>query len=130
MVQEFELRILVVDDNVDAVSMLSILLKHMGYHVMTAYDGEVALRVAAEFEPHLVLMDIIMPRMNGFTTCQHMRSTDRDRNMRIVALTGRSQKEDIEQAYHVGFDEFLLKPVGRDQLAMVISDCIPAHSRS
>ncbi|HEY0977167.1 MAG TPA: PAS domain-containing protein [Flavobacteriales bacterium] len=114
------LRILVVDDNTDAAFMLSLLLKKMGYTVRTANNGRQALRMAAEEPPELVLMDLGMPEMDGYTCCQRMRQDPLTAGSHIVALTGWGQPEDKRRTKEAGFDDHLVKPLEREVLVQMI----------
>lgn len=104
-------RILVVDDNVDSASSLAMMLKAMGNDVRTANDGVEAVETAEAFGPDLVLLDIGMPRMNGFEACRRIREQARGNRVTIVALTGWGQEEDKRRSQEAGFDDHLVKPV-------------------
>jgi PAS domain S-box-containing protein len=103
-------RVLVVDDNTAAVEMLSMFIKMLGNDVRTAYDGEQAIEAAAEFLPDIILMDIGMPRMNGYEAAQHIRQQPWGRAMMLVALTGWGKDEDKRRTKEAGFDHHLVKP--------------------
>lgn len=104
-------RILVVDDNVDSASSLAMMLKAMGNDVRTANDGVEAVETAEAFGPDLVLLDIGMPRMNGFEACRRIREQAWGNRVTIVALTGWGQEEDKRRSQEAGFDDHLVKPV-------------------
>jgi CheY-like chemotaxis protein len=114
-------KILVVDDNVDGAVTLGVILKHLGHTVRMTHDGASALVVGQEFRPDLVLMDIGMPGMDGYETCEKMREQQWAATTRIVALTGWGQEEDKRKAKRAGFDEHLVKPVDRKTLIEVLS---------
>jgi PAS domain S-box-containing protein len=105
------LRILVVDDNRDAVASLAMLLRTMGNNVRTAHDGEEAVRAAAEFRPHVALLDIGMPKMNGYDAARAIRQQPWGHNVVLVAVTGWGQDEDKRRSKEAGFDHHLVKPV-------------------
>jgi CheY-like chemotaxis protein len=102
-------RILVADDNADSAETLKIMLEVMGNEVRVARDGEEAVEVAREFAPEAILMDIGMPRMNGYDACERIRASGSDAF--IVALTGWSQEEDKARSKQAGFDRHHVKPV-------------------
>ncbi len=102
-------RVLVVDDNVDGAHSLAMLLGAWGHEVRTAYDGPVALRAAEAFRPQVVLLDIGLPRMDGYEVARRMRG-QAARHARLVALTGYGQEEDRRRAREAGFDAHLTKP--------------------
>lgn len=104
------LRILVVDDNKAAADMLSMVVKTLGNDVRTANDGQQAIEVAAEFLPDVVLMDIGMPKMNGYEAARHIRQQPWSEKMVLVALTGWGQDEDKQRTKEAGFDHHLVKP--------------------
>lgn len=104
------LRILVVDDNKAAATMLKMVVKMLGNEVRTAHDGQQAVEVAAEFLPDVVLMDLGMPKMNGYEAARHIREQPWGRDMLLVALTGWGQDEDRERTQEAGFDHHLVKP--------------------
>lgn len=102
-------RILVIDDNVDAANSMAMLLQHFGARTEVAHDGPTGLRLAQQFRPDAVLLDIGMPGMDGFETCQRLRKLLGD-TVRIVALTGWGQQRDREATALSGCDEHLTKP--------------------
>ena len=102
---------LVADDNVDSATSLAMLLRLMGNEVHTAHDGLQAVQVARELQPDLALLDIGMPKLNGYETCQRIREESGGRKVLMVALTGWGQDEDIRRSHLAGFDRHLVKPV-------------------
>jgi CheY-like chemotaxis protein len=106
-------RVLVVDDNVDAAESLSALLEAAGHAVRTAYDGPQALRLAREFEPELVLLDLGLPGMDGFEVARALRAVG---PARMVAVTGYDQAEYRQRARDAGFDAYLVKPLDLQSL--------------
>lgn len=115
------LRILVADDNADAAQTLCILLESLGHEVREAADGEAAVAAAADFDPQLVLLDIGMPRLNGYEACRLLRAQPGGAARTLVAITGWGQPQDVERAREAGFDRHLVKPVDLDQLLQVIA---------
>jgi PAS domain S-box-containing protein len=105
------LRILVVDDNLDAANSLAVLLRTMGNNVRTAHDGEEAVRAAGEFRPHVALLDIGMPKMNGYEAARAIRQQPWGQKLVLVAVTGWGQEEDKRRSKEAGFDHHLVKPV-------------------
>jgi CheY-like chemotaxis protein len=115
------LRILVVDDNRDAAISLSILLSLVGHETATAFDGEEALITAMLFQPDVVLLDIGMPKLNGYEACRALRLVPRSPRLVIIALTGWGQEDDRRRSMEAGFDAHLVKPVDPDDLQNTIS---------
>ena len=99
--------ILVVDDEKDIVSALEIYLKAEGYRVLTAYNGREALSVAAREDVHLILMDIMMPVMDGLTAMAQLRQTS---NVPVILLTAKSEDTDKVLGLNVGADDYITKP--------------------
>ena len=113
-------RVLVVDDNADSAQSLATLLAIQGHEVRTAGDGVEALAAAESFGPEVVLLDIGMPRMDGYETARRLRSTQRGSRMLLLALTGWSHDEDRTRSREAGFDEHLVKPVDPELLGRVL----------
>jgi CheY-like chemotaxis protein len=105
------LKILVVDDNHDSADSLALVLKMMGASVMTAYDGEEALEVASPFGPDAVLLDIGMPRLNGYDTARTLRQRPGGKAILLIALTGWGQDEDRRRSVEAGFNHHMVKPI-------------------
>ena len=104
-------RILVVDDNKDSATSLALILGLKGHETKTANDGLQAIEVADEFQPHVVLLDIGMPRLNGYETARLMRQKEWGQQALLVALTGWGQETDRIRSTDAGFDAHLTKPV-------------------
>jgi PAS domain S-box-containing protein len=103
-------RVLVADDNADAALSMALMLKLMGCETRTAEDGVDALKVAAAFRPNVVLLDIGMPRLDGYETCRRLREFPWGRTITVVALTGWGQSVDQRASQDAGFDVHLVKP--------------------
>lgn len=103
-------KVLVVDDNKAAATMLSMVVKMLGNEVRKAHDGKEGIEVAEEFLPDMILMDIGMPRMNGYEAARHIRLQAWSSGMMLVALTGWGQEEDKIRTKDAGFDHHLVKP--------------------
>ena len=114
-------RVLVVDDNADSAESLSLLLELMGHTVRTAHDGEQALAEAERFRPELILMDIGMPRMDGYEAARRLRQADWATGTVLVALTGWGSEEDRRRTRRTGFDFHLVKPVSAEAVDEILS---------
>jgi len=108
--------LLVVDDSPTATLWHRLLLEDEGYEVLTAVDGVEGVRVAQAHVPELVLLDVIMPRMNGFDACRALRDDDRTRDIPILMLTTRSEMQHVMKGFESGCNEYLTKPVDRTEL--------------
>jgi CheY-like chemotaxis protein len=116
-------RILVVDDNVDSAMSLAMMLKLMGNELRTAHDGLEALDVAAAFRPDLIVLDIGMPRLNGYETARRIRHQPWGKNTILVALTGWGQVDDRQKSHDAGFDKHMVKPVDLAALEELLVTC-------
>jgi signal transduction histidine kinase/ActR/RegA family two-component response regulator len=116
-------RILVVDDNVDSAVTLGILLKMEGHEIQLAHDGQAALQAASAHKPEIVLLDIGMPRMDGYEVARRLRQQPLLEKTFLVALTGYGQDEDRRRSQECGFDAHLVKPVDLDALRDLLNQC-------
>jgi CheY-like chemotaxis protein len=116
-------KILVVDDSKTALMMeREILEKRTNYHCVTAADGQEAVEKAQQERPDLVLMDVVMPRMNGFEACKMMRQQASTREIPIVLVTTRSEESYMEAGFLSGCNDYITKPIdGAELVALVES---------
>jgi signal transduction histidine kinase/CheY-like chemotaxis protein len=115
-------RILVVDDNRDAADSLALLLTMEGNQTQTAYDGPEAVEAAETFRPHVTLLDIGLPRMNGYEVARQLRQQPWGKDMLLVALTGWGQEEDRQKSKDAGFNDHLVKPVDHAKLTNLLAE--------
>ena len=108
------LRVLVVDDNVDSAESLAMLLTLEGYDAQTAHDGQQALEMTAAFRPDVMLLDIGMPKLNGYEVCRNLRKQSWGKKIIVIALTGWGLETDRQQSQVAGIDFHLVKPVDYD----------------
>jgi CheY-like chemotaxis protein/two-component sensor histidine kinase len=113
-------RVLVVDDNSDEAASLALLLEMEDCEVRTAADGEEAIEEARTFQPQIIFMDLVMPRLNGTEAALRIRSLPECQRIRIVALTGSGQEADRQRSIDAGMDHYLIKPVSLDVLKNVL----------
>jgi PAS domain S-box-containing protein len=114
-------RVLVVDDNVDSVESLAMLLRMMGHEVTTAGDGEAALKQAEEFRPDVAILDIGLPKVNGYDLAKEIRQRRWAKNVVLVALTGWGQAQHRMRSQESGFNHHLTKPVEFDVLQQILA---------
>jgi CheY-like chemotaxis protein len=114
------LRILIVDDNRDSADSLKMLLGIMGNETRTAYDGLAGLKAADEFRPDVVLLDIGLPKLNGFEACRRIRAQARGKDIVLIAVTGWGQEEDRRRSHEAGFDYHMVKPVDPQDLMKLL----------
>ena len=105
-----------VDDNRDAATTLTKLLRRRGHVVETVFDGEEAVRMAGEFKPQVVLLDIGLPKLNGYEAAEQIRRQSKGPDLTLIALTGWGQEEDRRRAREAGFTHHLTKPVMFEEL--------------
>ena len=110
------MKILVVDDNVDSAESLALLLAMGGHETHVAHDGPTAMDAAAQLLPDVMLLDIGLPRMDGFEVCRRVRQEPWGRTMGMVALTGFGQDRDRVESESAGFDRHMVKPIDYDAL--------------
>jgi two-component system alkaline phosphatase synthesis response regulator PhoP len=103
-------RILVADDETYIVHILDFSLGMEGYEVITAFDGEEALQKATESKPDLIILDIMMPKMDGYETCKALKSDERTKDIPVILLSAKGQKVSMQTGYDVGADEYISKP--------------------
>ncbi|MEP6717180.1 MAG: response regulator [Terriglobia bacterium] len=119
-------KILVADDKASSRELLRTLLEHVGYEIHEAADGEEALEVARRISLDLILLDIHMPKLDGYGTVRAMRSDERLRDLPIVALTASAMHSDRNRATEAGFTAYITKPVSltvlRDELARLLAE--------
>ncbi|HWL73216.1 MAG TPA: ATP-binding protein, partial [Burkholderiaceae bacterium] len=120
-------RILVVDDSVDSATSLATFLQLMGNETHTAFDGLEALQVADAVQPDVVLLDIGMPRLNGYETARRIRARPWADQVVLVAVTGFGQEEDRQKARDAGFDHHMVKPIDASSLLETL-DNLPVHA--
>jgi signal transduction histidine kinase/CheY-like chemotaxis protein len=122
-------RLLVIDDNNDAATSLGMMLSTLGYETRTAYDGLAGLEAAAEFRPDVVLLDIGMPKMNGYDVARRIREQPWGKEIVLIAVTGWGQAEHRQRTSEAGFDHHLVKPVDPAALAKLIASLAAGHVR-
>lgn len=115
-------RILIVDDNRDGAASLAMLLSFMGYETRTAHDGLEGIAQADAFRPDLIVLDIGLPKLNGYDACRKIREHAWAKNTLIVAATGWGQDEDRRRSHAAGFDHHLVKPVDATELNRMLAE--------
>jgi len=115
-------RILVIDDNIDAAESLAMLLETIGHTSCTAHDGMTGLKLAEEFNPEIILLDIGLPDLNGYDVARRIRQHLWGQDLLLIAVTGWGQEKDKELAKSAGFDEHLTKPIDFQQLNLLLEN--------
>ena len=109
-------KILVVDDEVDLVETIRFPLEAEGFNVLVAYNGEDALNQARKENPDLILLDIMLPKLDGYKVCRLLKFDERYRNIPILMLTAKTQEKDKAIGMETGADEYITKPFDMDEL--------------
>ena len=114
-------KVLLVDDSTTTLMMEEMILKQRTkYETVTAKDGLDAIARAVEQNPDLVLMDVVMPRMNGFEACKRMRLEDSLRSTPIILVTTRGEEEYVEAGYQSGCNDYITKPINSRELVTLL----------
>jgi DNA-binding response OmpR family regulator len=104
-------KILLVDDSATMLLMERMMLGKGGYHLISASNGEEAVRSALTEDPDLILLDIVMPRMDGFEVCRRLRAHDLTRGTPIILVTNRGEESHVEEGFRSGCNDFIMKPL-------------------
>lgn len=115
-------KVLIVDDEPNIVIALEFLLQREGYQVEKAYNGLHALELAAEFTPDIVVLDVMMPGMDGFEVARRMRQIDQLEMTKIVFLTAKGTQRDKEAGYASGGEYYLIKPFDNEVFVHTINE--------
>jgi CheY-like chemotaxis protein len=115
-------KILVVDDNPDSALSLAMMLSIMGHETRTAHDGESAVATAERFLPDVVLLDIGLPKLNGYEVAQRIRHSSWGSSMFLIAVTGWGQDEDRQRSSEVGLNVHMVKPVEPAALQKLLAE--------
>jgi twitching motility two-component system response regulator PilH len=118
-------RILVVDDSPTVMYMVSSILARDGHNVLKAADGEEALRVATAEHPNLILLDVILPKLNGYQVCRQIKSAPDTASIPVIMLTSKARSSDRDWGIEQGADDYIAKPFNADTLLDVIKRLMP-----
>jgi len=117
-------KILAVDDEPNILMSIEFILEMEGYEVHTARDGDEALEVAERIRPDLILLDINMPRKDGYEVCRILREREDMAGTKLIMLTAKGQTLEKKKGLEVGADEYVTKPFSADELLRAIQTCI------
>ena len=109
-------KVLIVDDEQDIVESLKFVLEASGFTCFCAYNGEEGLHMAKEVSPDLIILDVMMPKINGFKICRLLKYDNKYKNIPILMVTARSQDEDKLIGEETGVDEYITKPFELDEI--------------
>jgi DNA-binding response OmpR family regulator len=108
--------VLVADDDEDILTLVTFRLERAGYEVVAAHDGEEALRLAFEHAPDLAVLDVMMPKLDGYEVTTRLRQNESTRRVPVILLTARVQEADIARGFEAGADDYVKKPFSPQEL--------------
>jgi DNA-binding response OmpR family regulator len=111
-------RVLIADDNQQNAELLEAHLDGTGYETRIATNGDETVRLAKEWRPDVVLLDVMMPKLSGFEVCQQLRADPATRSAGVLMVTALDQPTDIERAVEVGTDDFVTRPINKMELLL------------
>lgn len=126
---EKKVRILLVDDEPDLVQMVSVRLSASGYEVIPAYDGRQALDQVKQVKPDLIILDLMLPKLDGYKVCRLLKFDERTKGIPILIFTARAQVEDVTLATECGADAYLTKPFEAKALLEKIQELLGAGQK-
>ncbi len=118
-------KVLIADDEPNIVTSLEFLMRKCEYEVRVARDGEEALRLAEDFRPDVLLLDVAMPRFDGFEVCRRIRANPATRGVRIVMLTAHGRDAEVDRGLAVGADAYVTKPFSTKELVARVQSLLP-----
>ena len=123
-------RILVVDDEVESVKLIGLMLQRRGYEIIAARSGAQALEKAQADKPDLIILDVMMPDMDGYEVCRRLRADPATASMPIIMFTAKTMVDDKVAGFQAGADDYLTKPVHPEELASRIEAVLLRTSQS
>lgn len=120
-------RVLIADDNPQGVELLEAYLAETDFETDTASDGEETLRKVAEFQPDLILLDIMMPKISGFEVCKRLREQSDTRDIAVLMITALDQPSDVDRAVEAGTTDFLTKPINKTELLVRVNSALKSR---
>jgi DNA-binding response OmpR family regulator len=113
-------KILIIEDEKNIVTSLKMYLEHSGYEVEVADNGLDGIKKGQEINPDLILLDLVLPRVNGYTVCKSLKETSNTKNIPLIIMSARTSKEDVEKVFASGADNYLAKPFSVKQISDII----------
>lgn len=117
-------KILVVDDDPYILMSLEFLMRKSGFDVLVARNGKETLEILNKSIPDVVLLDIMMPDVDGYDICKHIKSTKKLRDCKVVFLSAKSKESDIQKGYDIGAELYITKPFSNKELVKKIQDLV------
>ena len=113
-------KVLIVDDEPNILMSLEFLMKKEGFEVFVARDGAEALEILDKETPKFIILDVMMPNVDGYEVCKNIRKNNKLKDMKIIFISAKSKDEDIEKAYEIGADSYFTKPFSTRELVKKI----------
>ncbi len=123
-------KVLVVDDEPDIVETLKFRLESQGFEVITAYDGLEALEKARNERPDLIILDLMLPKMDGYQVCRLLKFDEKYSNIPVLMLTAKTQEIDRTTGLKTGADEYMTKPFDSQELMKTVKDMLTSKTSS
>src|SRR5262249_25651639 len=120
-------RILIADDNPQGVELLEAYLAEADYDIRTAADGDETLAQVRDWQPDLILLDIMMPKISGFEVCKRLRRDEKTRGVAVLMITALDQPSDIDRGLEAGANDFVTKPVNKNDLLLRVRSMLRAR---
>jgi two-component system alkaline phosphatase synthesis response regulator PhoP len=118
-------KILIVDDDPDALETMAAILETRDYQVLTASSGSEGIDKAVKEKPNLIIMDVMMPGLDGFAACKMIKENEEIKDIPVILLTGKELVADMEKVTEAGAKDFMIKPIDWDKLFLKIKKLIP-----
>jgi two-component system, OmpR family, alkaline phosphatase synthesis response regulator PhoP len=123
-------RVLIADDDPRNAELIEAHLDGTGWETKLAVNGEETLKLASDWKPDVILLDVMMPKFSGFEVCKRLRTTDATKPVGVLMITALDQPNDIERAIDAGTDDFLTKPINKTELLLRIRAVLQAKAES
>ncbi|HYT88955.1 MAG TPA: response regulator [Gemmataceae bacterium] len=120
-------RVLIADDNPQGVELLEAYLSETDYDIQTAADGEETLQKVNSWQPDLILLDVMMPKISGFEVCKRLRADLATRDIPVLMITALDQHSDIDRAVEAGSNDFLTKPINKRDLLVHVQAALQSR---
>lgn len=118
-------KILIIDDDPDALETMAAVLETRDYQVLMALSGAEGISKAVKEKPDLIMMDVMMPGLDGFATCKMIKENEEIKDIPVILLTGKGLVGDMEKGFAAGAKDFMIKPIDWDTLFLKIKELIP-----
>lgn len=122
-------KILIAEDEQDIRDLITFTLRFAGHEVIATIDGEEAYQVAKKIQPDLILLDVRMPRMNGYDACMKIKANDKTQHIPVVFLSAKGQEAEIQAGKDAGATEYIIKPFSPDQLSERVRTILRNHGQ-